>query len=152
MERTLFLLSVLLLALPSLAAEKPRVFITDSKSWEMAGGFAAWHQGSGSSDNYSESGGAAGRISGGARPQTAEVMKTFGEKCPEVIVTMKAEKASYVVLLEHEGGKKLLQKDNKVVVFNSDGDMIFSRSTRTLGGSVKDACEAIKKDGPGTDN
>ena len=35
---------------------------------------------------------------------------------------------------------------NKVVVFNKDGDTILSHSTRTLGNSVKDACEAIAKD------
>jgi hypothetical protein len=33
-------------------------------------------------------------------------------------------------------------------VFNSDGDSIVSRSTRSLGNAVKDACEAISKDWP----
>ncbi len=32
--------------------------------------------------------------------------------------------------------------------FNSDGDAVVSHSTRSLGNSVKDACEAIEKDWP----
>jgi len=35
-----------------------------------------------------------------------------------------------------------------VAVFNGDGDAIVSHSTRSLGNSVKDACEAIAKDWP----
>jgi hypothetical protein len=114
--------------------DKPRVFVTDSKSWEMSGGFG------GSSEGF---GGAA---SGGARPQTAEIIKTFGERCPDVVVNNRSEKADYVVLLDHEGGKGILRKDNKVAVFNRDGDSIVSHSTVSLGGSVEDACKAIRKD------
>lgn len=116
------------------AAEKPRVFITDSKSWEIAGG------GGGTSGGF----GAATR--GGARPQTAEIIKTFGERCPNVIVNNKQEMADYIVLLDHEGGKGWLLRDNKVAVFNKIGDSIMSHSTRSLGNSVQDACAVITKD------
>lgn len=116
------------------AAEGPRVFITDSKSWEISG-----HSGG-------TRGAFGGETHGGARPQTAEIIKTFGERCPMAIVTMKQEKADYIVVLEHEGGKSMLRRDNKVAVFNKDGDAIFSRSTMSLGGSVKDACGALSKD------
>lgn len=136
--RTVLVLLLLALTVPLAASEKPRVFITDSNSWEMSGGFGA------------SGGTAAGRVSGGARPQSAEIMKTFGERCPEVIVTNRQEKADYVILLDHEGGKGYARKDNKVVVFNKDGDMIFSGSTRALGNAVKDACSAIMKQLPGT--
>jgi len=118
------------------AAEKPRVFITDSKSWEMSGGVGGTQDGFG------------GASKGGARPQTAEIIKTFSERCPAVIVNNKQEKADYVVLLDHEGGKELISRDNKVVVFNKDGDSIVSRSTRILGNAVKDACAAIAEDWP----
>ncbi|MCI0724731.1 MAG: hypothetical protein L0338_38080 [Acidobacteria bacterium] len=136
MPRATLAFILLVFALSLLAAEKPRVFITDSTSWEMSGGFGA------SGDT------AAGAVRGGARPQTAEIMKTFGERCPEVIVTNKREKADYVVLLDHEGGKGYARKDNKVVVFNKDGDMLYSGSTRAHGNAVKDACNAIKKELP----
>lgn len=112
-------------------ADKPRVFITDSKSWQMSGGFGGNPEGFG------------GGVQGGARPQTAEIIKTFGERCSECVVTSKVEKADYVVLLEHEGGKGLARKDNKFAVFTKDGDLIASGSTRSLGNAVKDACAAI---------
>jgi len=120
----------------SAAAEKPRVYITDSKSWEIGAGVG------GTADGF---GGAA---RGGDRPQTAEIIKTFGDRCPAVIVNNKQEKADYVVLLDHEGGKDPISRDNKVVVFNRDGDSIISGSTRTLGNAVKDACGAIAEDWP----
>jgi hypothetical protein len=59
---------------------------------------------------------------------------------------MAKEKADYIILLDHEGGKGIVRKDNKVAVFRSDGDSVFSHSTRSLGNAVKDACEAILKD------
>jgi hypothetical protein len=130
----------LLLTIAAVAQEeraKPRVFISDSQSWELAGGFAA------------NNGAAGGSVRAGARPQTAEIIKTFGERCPDVVVTMKSEKADYVVLLEHEGGKPGLHKDNKFAVFKSDGDAIKSGSTRALGNAVKDACTALVKDWQG---
>jgi hypothetical protein len=123
----------------SLIAEegtRARVFVTDSTSWEISG------QGGGSSSGFG------GTTKGGARPQTAEIIKTFGERCPNVVVNNKQDKADYVVLLDHEGGKSLALRDNKVAVFNNDGDSILSHSTRSLGNAVKDACEAISKDWP----
>jgi hypothetical protein len=113
---------------------KRRVFITDSKSWELAGGFG------GSRDAF---GGASG---GGARPQTVEIIKTFTNRCPVVTVTIKQDKADYIVMLDHEGGKGATSRDNKIAVFNKNGDLIFSNSTRILGNAVKDACQAIEKD------
>ncbi len=117
-------------------AQKARVFITDSQSWQMTGNSG------GTNGTY------AGHSSGGARPQTAEIIKTFGDRCSQVVVNNKQDKADYVVVLDHEGGKSILAHDNKVAVFNSDGDAIVSHSTRSLGTSVKDACEAIEKDWP----
>src|SRR5882724_5560457 len=127
---------VLAVSVCSLAADKPRVFVTDSKSWEISGGVG------GTQDAFG------GASKGGARPQTAEIIKTFGERCPSVIVNNKQEKADYVILLDHEGGKDMISRDNKVVVFNKDGDAIVSRSTRVLGNAVKEACTAIATDWP----
>jgi len=120
---------------PTENADKPRVFITDSQSWEYV----------------SNSGGGGGAFAshgaGGARPQTAEIVKTFGERCPQVITNNKMEKSDYVVVLDHEGGKSWVRHKNKVAVFNRiNGDSIVSKSTLSLGGSVQEACEAINKD------
>jgi len=126
----------------SFSADKPRVFVTDSQSWAVSGSSG------GSSSGFG------GHMSGGARPQTAEIIKTFTERCPFAVVNNIREKSDYVAVLDHEGGKSLLRKDNKVAVFNKDGDSIISKSTRSLGNSVQDACEAITADwgkrGPAT--
>jgi hypothetical protein len=115
--------------------DSARVFITDSESWSVAGSSG------GSGGSYG------GAMAGGARPQTAEIIKTFGQRCPDVKVNNKQEKADYVVLLDHEGGKGLLRHKNKVAVFNRvSGDSITSKSTLSLGGSVQEACEAITRD------
>src|SRR6202051_4243788 len=116
-------------------SEKARVFITDSQSWSIAGASGG-------------AGGAyGGSMAGGARPQTAEIIKTFGERCPQVKVNNKQERADYIVVLDHEGGKGLLRHKNKVAVFNRvSGDSIVSKSTLSLGGSVQEACEAITRD------
>jgi hypothetical protein len=114
---------------------KTRVFITDSDSWQTSGGFAGGSSGG--------NGGIVGSSSGGARPQTAEIMKTFAQRCPQVTVTINRDKADYIVILEHEGGKDLILRDNKFAIFNKDGDMIQSGSTRSLGNAVKDACSMI---------
>src|SRR5579871_6030128 len=74
-------------------AEKARVFVTDSESWEMSG-----HGGGGGGVFASEQ-------HGGARPQTAEIVKTFGQRCSEVVVNNRQDVADYIVVLDHEGGK-----------------------------------------------
>ena len=109
------------------------IYVSDSDSWSMSGGFAGG------------GGGVAGVTRGGASPQTAEIIKTFGERCPDLEVTMEKEKADYFVILDHEGGKGWIRRDNKVVVFDSSGTSVLSGSTRSLGNAVQDACEKIRK-------
>jgi hypothetical protein len=115
---------------------KTRVFVTDSQSWETRG--YSWLHGNDASVN----GGSLSK--GGARPQTMEIIKTLGERCPELIVTNQPQRANYVLTLDHEGGKGLLRVRNKVAVFNRDGDGIFSDSTLTLGEAVQRACTAMR--------
>src|SRR5438067_3990210 len=111
-----------------------RVFITDSQSWAING------ISGGSAEEFGAKGG------GGARPQTAEIIKTFGERCNQVVINNKKEVADYIVVLDHEGGKSIVSRKNKVAVFDRrSGDLVVSRSTRSLGNSVQDACEVINK-------
>ncbi|SNT31591.1 PEGA domain-containing protein [Granulicella rosea] len=89
-------------------------------------------------------GGFASSASGGARPQTAEIIKTFGQRCPQVIINNLPQMVDYVVELDHEGGKSFLAHKDKVAVFvRTNGDSIFSESTLSVGGSVQDSCKAI---------
>jgi hypothetical protein len=114
-------------------AEKPRVFITESQALQLSGGAAA--------------GDAKGSllVTGGTSPQNVEVMKSFTQLCPGVVVTANREKADYVVRLDHEDSNPttLFVKGNKVAVFNKDRDLVYSGSTRLLGNAVKAACAAI---------
>ena len=114
---------------------KVRVFVTDSQSWETRGAGG----GGGNKNGW----GASSSFSGGARPQTAEIIKTLNQRCPELTVTSNLGKADFVIVLDHEGGKGALAHRNKIAVFNRDGDDIFSNSTRELGNAVKDACNAM---------
>jgi hypothetical protein len=117
---------------PVAPANRPRVFITDSQSWETSGAAGGVNGAFGASS------------SGGARPQTAEIIKTFGERCPNVTVNNIQSKANYVVVLDHEGGKAFLAHRNKVAVFDArSGDSVISKSTLSLGGSVEEACKGI---------
>jgi hypothetical protein len=112
--------------------DKPRIYVTDSNSWST--------QGSAGGTN----GTFAASSSGGARPQTAEIIKTFGQRCPQVVTNNRVDAANYVVELDHEGGKGLLTHKDKIAVFvQKSGDSIFSKSTLSVGGSVQDACTAI---------
>ncbi|MGE0127091.1 MAG: hypothetical protein AB7U82_03210 [Blastocatellales bacterium] len=117
-----------ILPIATQARDKPRVFIELSDSWDSTGG------------------GLIGGGRGGARPQKAEIIKTFNERCNRCVVTMNKEKADYVVILDHEGGKSFIRHDNKFALFNKDGDAIKSGSTRSLGTAVKETCDALTRD------
>lgn len=110
-----------------------RVYISDSNSWQISGGFAG----------VLATG--AGSVSGGASPQTVEVIKTFGQSCRAVTVTMDRAKADYIVLFDREGGKSFVRKRDKIAVFKKDGDVLYSNSARSVGSAVDDACKAIEK-------
>src|SRR5260370_28489609 len=112
---------------------KVRIYVSDSQSWQITGGWVA-----------NERGGF-GHTAGGARPQTGRIIKNFNQRCPEYTITDNKDRANYAVILDHEGGKGLLRHRNKIAVYNRDGDVIFSGSTVELGNSVKDACAAIAK-------
>jgi len=133
-------LALVVVALPALspkteaASGQVRVFVTESTSWSVSG-----------TETVVEGDGG-GHMQGGAKPQTAEIMKTISRKreCAGVIVTINREKADYILLLERVGGRDIIAKDNKMALFNRDGDMVASSSTRSLGNAVKDACLAIQ--------
>lgn len=110
------------------AAEKPRVYITESQTLQVSGEAAL-------------------NLMGGSSPQAIEVMKTFQRRCPAVLVTNSREKADFVVRLDHEAPSPItpFSKGNKVAVFDRSDDLIYSNSTRTLAPVVRGACEAIAK-------
>lgn len=114
--------------------DKTRVYITDSNSWAASGGFAT-SRGSGG-----------GSFSAGSKPQTVELIKTFGERCPSVVVTMEKTKADFVVLFDRESAKGIARKRDKIAVFKKDGDVLYSESVRSVGTAVQDSCASIEKE------
>jgi hypothetical protein len=131
MKTPLLLSLTLISAALAQTPDRPRIFLEESNSWEMGGGAGA------------VGGTGGGAVSGGARPQTVELMKTFRERCPGVIITMDKAKADYVVVFDREGGKDLVRRDNKIAVFRNGGDLLHAGSTRSLGNAVKDACYVL---------
>ena len=133
-----FVLAAVVLVLPlapSLAASDPiRIFVKESESWSVSG------------DNAEFQGTGGGSLQGGAKPQTAEIMKTISKRreCRGIVVTINRERADYFLMLDRVGGRGIVQKDNKMALFNKEGDMVASTSTRSLGNAVKDACLAIQ--------
>ena len=123
---------LLAFAVPAVAfaADKPRVFVTESQPIQVS----AQREGDGRLE-----------FSGGASRENVEVMKSFVALCPDVVVTSSRDKASYVVRLDHEplNPFTLVSHGNKVAVFNKDQDLIYSGSTRLLKPAVKGACAAI---------
>jgi len=91
--------------------------------------------------NDSWSGNGKGQAS--THPQTVEVMKTFFQSCPALIVTKDRDKADYTVSFERES-HKTIRRHNKFAAFNRSGDMVYSSSTRELGNAVRGFCAAIQ--------
>lgn len=120
---------------------RPRVFIEQSDSWEIEDSSSITTTGSKKRGGVSIS--SSSSSSGGAKPRTAEIIKRFDEQCKGCIVTINKERADFIVLLEHEGGKSLFDKDNKLAVFNKDGDLITSGSFSRTQKAVELACKAI---------
>lgn len=112
---------------------KPRLFITESGAPQAKGDAIV--------------GDAKGSLAfiGGTSPENIEVMKSFSRSCSGVIVTADRDKADYVVRLDHEAINPTTPfvHGNKVAVFNSRQDLIYTNSTRTLSSAVKGACAAI---------
>ena len=117
---------------------RPRIFIEETSSWEVKGDPVY-----SSTDKKGRVHVGGGGSQGGAVPRTAETMKRFAEQCSDVIVTRFKEKADFVVLLEHEGGKDIFNKDNKLAVFNVDGDLVTTGSFSRPRKAVDTACKAI---------
>lgn len=114
------------------AAEKPRVFITESPTPQISGDGVGQLKGSLA-------------FEGGTSPQNVEVMKMFSRRCRDVTVTANRDKADYIVRLDHEAisPTTLFVHGNKVAVFDKNEDLIYSDSSRLLSTAVRGACSAI---------
>ncbi len=119
------------------AAEKPRVFVTESGAPELSG--------------TAKVGEAKGTLAfaGGTSSYNIKVIQAFSQGCPGAVVTSDKDRAAYVIRLDHEAinPTSVFVPPNKVAVFNSNKDLIYSGTTRTLRSAVKGACSAILNSG-----
>jgi hypothetical protein len=78
--------------------------------------------------------------------QRPEVIKTLGERCPNVTVTMDKDRAFFLLSVEHESAavKGLARRRNHITIVNRGGDVIFSKNDRELGNAIKDACSSME--------
>ena len=89
--------------------------------------------------------GATDGLKPGSDAQTVEAVKTFAQRCPAVGVTVDRNKADFTVLVGHDSHRPSWRRRNKLALFDRNGSLIFSTSTRSMGNAVKDACQAITK-------
>lgn len=121
----------LLMVVPFLrAAEKPRVFITETRSLEVSGDASA-----------GDAKGAVA-ISRGTSPQNLEVIKAFAELCPGVSITNDQSRADFVLEFDHEpnGPTTPFTHGNKMAIYTRDHDLAWADHTRLLKSGVKKAC------------
>ncbi len=117
------------------AAEKPRVFITESDSLQLSG-TAAVGDTKGSL-----------AVHGGTSRENIEVMKAFQRQCPAVVITSKRENADFVIRFDREEPSPITPfvHGNKVAIFDRNAELIHSNSTRLLKNAVKGACLAMTR-------
>lgn len=120
---------LLLIAASSIAfaADKPKVFVTGSNSFQVNG------------PSGEE------QVSGIGGSTVAEGIKLFQEHCTPVSLNMRRDMADYIVAVTDDGSGAA-RKGRRAVVFKRNGDLVMADSTRSLKSAVKDACAAIQKD------
>jgi hypothetical protein len=109
------------------AADRPRIYITESGVTEIA------------AENL--------MVRKGTSPENIEVMKSFLKHCPDVVVTSNRDKADYIVRFDRESPSPITPfvKGNKVAVFDRQEELVYSSSARYLTGAVKGTCSALVK-------
>lgn len=119
---------------------RPRVYVSDSKSWAATGGFNP------------ASAASSGRLYAGYDPEQADVYQSFTTDCPAVQLTAEVELADYALLFDHADSDKGsgplsgLIKPNKMTLVARNGETLFSKSTYSSSGpAVKKACAAIAR-------
>ena len=112
-------------------SQRPVVFVQPSDSWKVGGSV-------GGDRNV-----IIGNSHGGKEPQTAKIYQLLQHRndCSAVAPNMIQEKADYIMLVEHGGGK-----GNRWAVSNRNGDVIGSGESFVLANSVSDACRIVMKD------
>jgi hypothetical protein len=115
---------------------KPRVYVSDSQSWQEIGGF-----GNPSADS--------GTLYAGYNPDMVDIYQDFTSDCTAVTVVQDKSKADYAILFDKGSAKKGVKglgglvKVNKVTVLARTGETLLSDESHSEDTAVRMACSAI---------
>ncbi|MGH9735559.1 MAG: hypothetical protein ACRD8A_13330 [Candidatus Acidiferrales bacterium] len=118
---------------------KPRVYVSDTASWNASGGF-------GNSSSV-----APGALYGGYNPELVDVYQDFTSDCAAMTVTQKKSDADFVVLFDKGTPKKGftglhgLVKVNRVTVLSKTGETLVSEADHSPDAAVAAACNAVSQ-------
>lgn len=116
---------------------KPKVYISDSQSWEDTGGF-------GNAPN-----GNSETLYAGYNPEMVDVYENFTADCSAVTVVQEKSGADYAILFDKGSSKKGVKglgglvKVNKITVLTRTGETLLSQESHSADTAVKVACSAI---------
>jgi hypothetical protein len=125
------------------AQEKPRLYVEGTGTTDVRTNASA-----------SATGGSGWAVANGrshsaisAHDETVELMKTFQQRCPGVVLTVNGDAAEYAIRGNHESNQKgLLRKRDQIAVIRYTGDVVYAANTRSVGSAVQEACAAVMAD------
>jgi hypothetical protein len=89
---------------------------------------------------------ATGEVTSDQRDQTIELAQDFSKECTGVKLTMNQQDADYTVNLNHQAFHGLAHKNDQIMVTNRAGEVVNAKSTHSVTGAVKGACETVLAD------
>lgn len=124
---------------PEHGPRKPRVYVSDTASWNASGGFSR------------ASSVAPDALYGGYDPELTDIYQDFTSDCSAMTVTQKKSDADFVVLFDKGTPKKGftglhgLVKVNRVTVLSKSGETLLSQTERSSDAAVAAACNAVSQ-------
>jgi len=89
---------------------------------------------------------ATGEVTSDQRDQTIELAQDFSKECGGVKLTLNQQDADYTVNLNHQAFHGLAHKNDQIMVTNRTGEVVNAKSTHSVTGAVKGACETVLAD------
>lgn len=89
---------------------------------------------------------ATGEVTSDQRDQTIELAQDFSKECTGVKLTLNQQDADYTVNLNHQAFHGLAHKNDQIMVTNRSGEVVNAKSTHSVTGAVKGACETVLAD------
>jgi len=131
---------VFVMATLAVAQDKPTIFVagrgTENLFINATGNGSRWFR-TGHVESTTDS-----------HDESMEVTKNLQKECPDIAITLSQSSADYTVTPNREAKQKrgLLRSNSQMQVANRVGDVLGSRTTRTVNNASRDACTLILSD------